>query len=106
MYVKKQHIALALIFLAFIVALNCTPGNERWDQSINPGHTAGFWAGLWHGLVVIITFIISLFAKEVGIYEINNNGWLYNLGFIIGLIFSIGGGFRFGGRKPRPKKLE
>ena len=31
-----------------------------------------------------ITFIVSLFNPDVGIYESNNNGGWYNFGFVIG----------------------
>lgn len=89
------RISFIVVLLSAIMLANCAPGNERWDQTINPGHKAGFWAGLWHGLILIISFIVSLFTKEVGIYEINNNGWPYNLGFILGLCFTIGAPWRW-----------
>lgn len=53
---------------------------------------AGFWAGLWHGLLTPLTFLISLFDRRVGIYETHNRGRLYDLGFIIGVSASFGGG--------------
>lgn len=89
MSANNKYLALGLIVLFAFMFLNCAPGNERWDQEISPGNKAGFWAGLWHGLIIIILFIVSLFTKEVGIYEVNNTGWSYNLGFIIGLCFSL-----------------
>jgi hypothetical protein len=89
MTTHKRLLALGLILAVTFVFINCAPGNYRWDQEINPGHRAGFWAGIWHGLIIIITFIVSLFTREVGIYEINNTGWPYNLGFLIGLCFSF-----------------
>ncbi len=52
---------------------------------------AGFLAGIWHGLILPITFVISLFNHGVGIYETNNNGGWYNLGFIFGLSSVFGG---------------
>lgn len=58
---------------------------------------AGFWAGLWHGLITPITFIICIFNPNVRIYETNNRGRLYDLGFILGLSSSFGGsGSRIG----------
>ncbi len=102
----KQCRLLGLILILAIIFLNCAPGNYRWNQTINPGHNAGFWAGLWHGLIIIIAFVVSLFTKEVGIYEINNNGWPYNLGFMIGLLFSIGGGIRFGTHRRNTREKE
>jgi hypothetical protein len=86
---KKKDLLIQLMLLITLIFLNCAPGNYRWNQEINPGHKAGFWAGIWHGLIIIITFIVSLFNKRVGIYEVNNTGWHYNLGFIIGLCFSF-----------------
>ena len=47
--------------------------------------SAGFWAGLWHGIIAPITFIVSLFADGVRIYETNNNGRWYDFGFMLGI---------------------
>lgn len=52
---------------------------------------AGFWVGLWHGVIMPITFIVSLFNPDIGIYEANNNGKWYDFGFVLGAI-SLGGG--------------
>jgi hypothetical protein len=52
---------------------------------------AGFWAGWWHGSILPVTFVISLFKPGVGIYETNNNGAWYNLGFLLGASSSLGG---------------
>lgn len=99
-----KYVILAVIVGFALLSLSCAPGNDRWDQDLNPGHLAGFWAGIWHGLIVIITFIVSLFTREVGIYEPNNTGWSYNLGFLIGLCFSILAPWRKGIWKWRRKK--
>lgn len=45
---------------------------------------AGFWPGLWQGLILPISFIVSLFKDEVDIYEIHNNGNWYDFGFVLG----------------------
>ena len=52
---------------------------------------AGFWAGLWHGLIAPFVFVVSLVTPTVRIYETNNRGRLYDLGFVIGLSGSFGG---------------
>jgi hypothetical protein len=44
-----------------------------------------FGRGLWHGIVAPITFIVSLFADGVRIYETNNNGRWYDFGFMLGI---------------------
>jgi uncharacterized membrane protein len=61
---------------------------------------AGFWSGLWHGMIIVITFVISIFNKNVHIYEVHNNGVWYNLGFVIGASMSLGGAAR-GSKKRR-----
>lgn len=43
-------------------------------------------------MISFITFIISLFNKDVNIYEVHNAGWPYNLGFILGIMMAYGGG--------------
>jgi len=106
MLAKRKYLLLGLALIITLVILSCAPDNERWDQEINPGHDAGFWAGIWHGLIVVITFIISLFTNEVGIYEVSNSGWSYNLGYLIGLMISLGGMFRHTRRKYRLKKRD
>ena len=106
MFARKKYLLLGLVLIITLVILSCAPGNERWNQEINPGDDAGFWAGIWHGLIVVITFIISLFTKKVGIYEVSNTGWSYNLGYLIGLMISLGGMFRHTRGKYRLKKKD
>lgn len=49
-----------------------------------------FW-GLMHGLFIVPTFIWSLFAHGVTIYQFPNDGHWYNLGFFIGISVILGG---------------
>jgi hypothetical protein len=55
------------------------------------GNIAGFWRGFWHGLIAPITFAISVFNPNVHVYEVHNNGRAYNLGFLLGVMSSLGG---------------
>jgi hypothetical protein len=79
--------ALALFLVAScaptVVTPDSTPGTD--------GDVAGFWKGLWHGFIMLFTFIISLFKDNVGIYESNNSGNLYNLGYLLGVMIFFGG---------------
>ncbi len=106
MLTYSRLLIFTLAITLLLMSLGCAPGNERWDQEINPGNQAGFWAGIWHGLIIVVTFIISLFTKEVGVYEINNNGWPYNLGFLIGLCFSVAAPWRWGIFRRKHVKLS
>ncbi|MBD3284823.1 hypothetical protein GF359_00595 [candidate division WOR-3 bacterium] len=79
--------ALVIAMIALLVFTGCAAGDVRWHET-NP---AGFWAGLWHGMIVVVTFIISLFSKTVEIYERANNGGWYDFGFILGILLIWGG---------------
>lgn len=95
----RRSVLLAPLLLAGWLLLGCAPGNVRW-QGGNP--PANFWAGIWHGMIITVTFVVSLFTREVGIYEAHNVGWGYDLGFIFGCMISLGGGIRATARRRRP----
>jgi len=78
---------LPIALLAIFFLSSCTAGNQKFD--IDP---AGFWMGMWHGAITVVSFIISLFNDSVTIYESNNTGWPYNLGYVLGILIIFGGG--------------
>jgi hypothetical protein len=89
----KKLPALALVLALFIVLASCAPGPNDVEKTPNAkGRTAGFWFGLWHGLISPVTFIISIFNKNVRFYEVHNNGGWYNFGFVLGAGLFLGGG--------------
>lgn len=59
----------------------------------------GFWPGLWHGLISPVTFIVSLFRDDVGIYEVRNSGGWYDFGFMLGVSIFFGGPAGAGSRR-------
>jgi len=71
-------------------ALSVAGSNSKYKEP--NARPAGFWGGLWHGMIAPITFLISLFADGVGIYETNNNGRWYEFGFMLGIGAYAGGG--------------
>jgi hypothetical protein len=83
----------ALVLLAAIALTACAAGpNPELGSPAPDGTVAGFWLGLWHGLIAPVTFVVSLFNSDVGIYEVHNNGGWYNFGFVFGLGALVGGG--------------
>lgn len=48
----------------------------------------GFFLGVWHGLLAPWTLILRLFL-DIKMYAVPNTGWFYDLGFLIGIVFSI-----------------
>jgi hypothetical protein len=96
---NKKYLVVVIALVVVLISLSCAPGNYRWDPTVEGSKPANFWAGLWHGIIIVITFIISLFTNTVKIYETNNYGWPYNLGFILGLCISVGGGLKIRRKK-------
>jgi hypothetical protein len=51
----------------------------------------GFWAGLWHGLIFPLAWLVSLFAPNIAIYAVPNNGGWYDFGYFLGIVvFGVG----------------
>jgi hypothetical protein len=57
------------------------------NTSDNP---AGFFWGIWHGWLAPISLIVGFFADHIRVYETNNIGWWYDLGFYIAVISGFG----------------
>ena len=90
---KLAAVVLALVVLAALLSWSCAPGPNALEKTVNSGgKVAGFWAGIWHGLISPITFVISLFTKDVRLYEVHNSGGWYNFGFVIGAGLFLSGG--------------
>jgi len=89
----KRLPALILV-LALVIALSsCAPGPNALERTAGAkGRIAGFWLGLWHGLISPVTFIISIFNKNVRLYEVHNSGGWYNFGFVLGAGLFLSGG--------------
>ncbi|HEY3544911.1 MAG TPA: hypothetical protein VGK17_02325, partial [Propionicimonas sp.] len=59
------------------------------------------------GFISPITFIVSLFNHDVGIYEVHNNGGWYNFGFVAGASMFFGGSGASGrGARRRTTKVR
>ena len=93
-----------LLVLIFILS-GCVAGPNELEKKPNKeGKIAGFFMGLWHGLIAPITFIISIFTKKVRFYEVYNNGFWYNFGFVLGAGLFLSGGILGKGRRARRKR--
>lgn len=95
----KKTVLYGLLVFVILFLTACAAGPNELAHTVNPGgEIAGFWMGLWHGIIAPVTFVISLFKGNVGIYELYNNGGWYNFGFVLGLM-TIFGGSHGAGRK-------
>lgn len=85
----KRVARLLLALVALVVLAGCAAG-------ANPAAGSGgygFWWGLWHGIILPVTFVVSLFTETVSIYEVDNNGNWYDVGFVLGIFLFSGPAF-------------
>lgn len=98
---KFYVIGLILVLGLAFLSSACAPGPNSAEKTPDAeGKVAGFFKGFWHGLISPVTFIISIFSKNVRFYEVHNNGILYNFGFVLGAGLFLSGGI-FGRKKCR-----
>ncbi len=96
---KKSLLAVAALVAGALVLSACAAGaNPESGAGANP---AGFWQGLWQGLILPITFIVSLFTDTVNIYEVRNDGNWYDFGYVLGLMFVFSSGGAGAGSRRR-----
>lgn len=81
------------------------PGPNPQEGTPNKlGNVAGILMGVWHGFIALITLIISFFNPEVQMYEVHNDGSMYNLGFLLGLVLFVGALSLLGRRRSNRSK--
>lgn len=74
-----------LIIAIALLTTSCVAGPNPLENVPGAnGKIAGFFNGWWDGTIAPITFVISLFNKNVEMYNPNSNGW-YPFGFILGV---------------------
>lgn len=86
----KPILRNSLLFLFLIVVFSsCADVVEIEDCVVEEPY--GFFFGLWHGFIAPFSFIGSIFMSDVAMYAVNNNGFLYDLGFVLGAGILFGG---------------
>ncbi len=78
--------SLFIVLICLIVLTGCVAGPT---SRFTTGDPAGFAAGLWHGLLTPVTLIISFLNENIRMYEVNNVGPEYDLGYLMGLFILL-----------------
>lgn len=81
--------SIVLIVLALFLAsgiITNYPGDLNFEDD-----SAGFLSGIIHGVIAPIMLVAAIFTSFT-MYELNNNGWWYNFGFLFGILITWGGG--------------
>ena len=98
----RTALLLGAMLLAALLLASCAAGPN--PAASSAPEAAGVGMGLWHGMISPITFVVSLFNPEVGIYEVRNNGNWYNGGFVLGVAMAFSGGASGGHSASRRKR--
>ncbi len=85
---RVPRVMIAATFVAVALLLSsCLPGDGK-NTAEKP---ANFLMGIWHGWVAPVSVIVGIFNKAIRVYEPNNTGWWYDLGFYMAVISGFGG---------------
>ena len=98
-----------LLFLLLAVLLFCSCAHVHYVAKCLPDkvYMYGFWGGLWHGFISPVSFIASLFNKDIAVFAVNNTGRWYTFGFLLGFGMLSGGSAKSTSRFPgRNRKNE
>ena len=82
---KSVVLIVLALFLASGIITNY-PGDAAFDAK-----EAGFLTGIIHGVIAPIMLVAAIFTSFT-MYELTNNGWWYNFGFLLGILITWGGG--------------
>ena len=78
-----------LLVLAAALALAACAATQQPD-AVAP-QAPGFLLGLWHGFIFPFAWLVSVFAPNIAIYAVPNNGGWYDFGYFLGVaVFGVG----------------
>ena len=86
-------VGAACVVIAMLSLTACAATQQA--DAVAPA-APGFLLGLWHGFIFPVAWIVSLFAPQVAIYAVPNNGGWYDFGYFLGIVV-----FGVGARKSR-----
>lgn len=97
MKIRRQALVFLVVAMVLVLAA-CAPGSGNFAD---PEPPANFFHGVWHGWIAPVTLIWQIFDPEIRVYEVQNSGWWYDLGFYMAVISGFGG---LAFRRKTPKK--
>jgi hypothetical protein len=70
---------------AFSIQIFAPGPNPQANTPDAYNRVAGILMGIWHGVISPVTLLVSFIDSHVQMYEVHNDGGLYNLGFLVGV---------------------
>src|SRR5206468_6242781 len=78
------------LFALLLIALLAACAATQQADAVAPG-APGFLYGLWHGFIFPVAWFVSLFAPNIAVYAVPNNGGWYDFGYFLGIVvFGVG----------------
>jgi hypothetical protein len=84
MNAKRILIGSSLLLIVFLLT-SCAPAGMTSQEY-------GFFYGIVHGFISPFILIAKLLGAHIGLYAEHNSGTFYWLGYILGIVFLLGGG--------------
>jgi len=99
----RKRVLSTIVPIALALALaGCGAGTDTYATN-----QAGFFSGVWHGWIAPVALFVHIFDDTVRIYEANNTGIWYDLGFYIAVISGFGSlGLRRGKKSRKPNRVS
>lgn len=95
----RHRSRLALLAVMVLLLTACAAGTAEFSEA----DPAGFLWGIWHGWIAPFALIAHLFNGDIRVYEVDNTGIWYDVGFYIAVISGFGG---LGIRRRRGKRAK
>lgn len=84
-----MRLARRLALLVPTLALAACAAHQT-SETVAPS-APGFVLGVWHGFIFPVAWFVSLFADNIAIYAVPNNGGWYDFGYFLGIVvFGVG----------------
>lgn len=83
----RRIVAVTFLVIVALLFSSCLPGDGK-NSAEKP---ANFFMGIWHGWIAPLSLIVGIFNGNIRVYEPNNSGWWYDLGFYMAVISGFGG---------------
>jgi len=83
-----MRITLIILLLISMLLLSSCAGSDQFKEG---GKRANILHGIWHGWIAPLSLVLSIFGDGIRMYEPNNTGWTYDLGFYMAVIGGFGG---------------
>jgi hypothetical protein len=90
LHLKWSPASVQLVWLMWLLSIAIYLTLFVWYATTSIAHVypdgvGNWWSGMLHGYFALPSFVVSWFNHDVTIYQSPNNGFWYNLWFLLGI---------------------